>query len=407
MGCGASNESNPHPKKDDTQKPKKKEREPKDNSNRKEKRGKGEVPKWFKSTSHTDYVSEASLKLVTQSWNDACEVVAAKGGSLGVLIFEELDTPGSAGAILTGMKRPPASLGKRFEIKFKEFITIITDVTKSDSPTAREELLKPINDIATTHTKHGLHEYHYAALWKSILLCVKKALTDDEENAEKKKHLDGATRQAWRHFFSYLSRIMITQHRKEAGTGDAKYSFQQVENQWGDEAKLLQYSFAQLQVTDNVPEEARKAYYTKLFHKAAHLRPIFDETEGESACGFFRCLKDIIEHLPDRLPVEELAEVGARHSIYGVRSRDYTICGEVLLDVIPSMEKDTPVSKAWVTLFRRLRFIMSIMTEGRRDSETDEFDFDNAAKPKTTEEIDAGYAHLFYPQQSFCGIPHC
>ena len=401
MGCGGSAAKAPETEKTD-EKPEKKDAKPFDTpvpqkgAKPRAATEEGKKRKGWRGQ-HTDLKQE-EVAVVRSTWVAARKKAVKDGGkSIGVRVFEELENQYSAGDIIHSVLKNGETVGgvfgDRFEDKFSQFIEILHDVAVSnaeqgntDNLTRYDELVAPIVKLARTHAGYGVVEYHYTCMWKVVLYFVRTTFTANLTAEERNENFGPDVKQAWRSFFSYLGRIVVTEHRKtlaqnDPGTGvtpppkksptsDAvgRLHPQHPPRRIGvlpTQVRPLMESLAALHIKDaGPPPEVEAAYYAQLFKKAPHLRAVFesDSQEGYSQCRFFECLRDVVDELPNcsEATLIELSELGVRHSLYGVKPRDYHTACTALTRVMTTVHPGSFAEGAWVSLFHSLKMVLSL-----------------------------------------------
>ena len=302
-------------------------------------------------------ITTESMMIVQRSWETVSEDTNIGEEIFDVMINASYDTK----ELFESRQVSIASLGQRFTKSFKICIITIGEAIKVPSK-KRSKFLQPIIDIGKRHAKYNISEYHYNILWQAIQTTLARSLGDS---------LDGETKQAWRFFYAYLCRTLVTVHRREI-----KKELPGVPEIQKKVIKLTQDDVAYIKSTWNSVTIERtileQSYYLRLFQRAAQLRDLYADVDGDfTACGFLLQLNDIVEKLPDIQAVRSsLGDAGIRHAFYGVRECNYITAGQALIDVLPTVRPSSGLAKSWSQLFEIIAQTMSADPDLGDGSET-------------------------------------
>lgn len=117
-----------------------------------------------------------------------------------------------------------------------------------------------------------------------------------------------------------------------------------------------------------ISEKAAALFYAKLFDLNPKLRGLFRGDIYEQGKKLMQIIAYAVEHL-DRLDeiIPQVRELGARHSGYGVKDRDYETVGAALLwtfEKALGREFTPPMREAWAAVYNLLA---ETMKEGSRN----------------------------------------
>lgn len=118
------------------------------------------------------------------------------------------------------------------------------------------------------------------------------------------------------------------------------------------EIGLVKDSFRKLRPT---AEQVTALFYARLFELEPSLRQLFHGDMATQGCRFMQMIARLIQALDrsDSL-AQDLRELGARHSCYGVRDEHYATVGAALLWTLEKSlgSEFTPaVKSAWTTTY--------------------------------------------------------